>query len=60
MLNQSYRFASIREIQAAYLAGETSVQKVTAQFLSAIHQYNHYLHAIIEVNPEAMQIAACR
>ena len=54
---KSYRFASIEEIHAAYLAGETTVRAVTEEFLEAIEKYNPYLHAVIEVNPDALAIA---
>lgn len=54
----SFRYASIREIHEAYLTGQASVCDVVDEFLSLIEKYNPYLHAVIEVNPDARAIAA--
>ncbi|MBQ7057987.1 MAG: hypothetical protein IJM83_01600 [Firmicutes bacterium] len=54
----SYRYASVREIHEAYLSGQATVTEVVNEFLSLIDKYNPYLHAVIEVNPDARAIAA--
>ena len=49
---------TIAELQAGMNRGERSAQSICAQYLERIAQHNPALHAVIEVNPDALAIAA--
>ena len=48
---------SISELQAAMAAGQISSRELVMGYISRIQSLNPVLHAVIEVNPNAIQIA---
>lgn len=48
----------VRELQAAMTAGELSAVELTQHYLTRIERLNPQLRAVIEVNPDALEIAA--
>jgi amidase len=50
--------ADIQQLQAAMAAGELTATRITQHYLSRIAAFNPALRAIIEVNPDALEIAA--
>ncbi|MGI8890190.1 MAG: amidase family protein [Chthoniobacterales bacterium] len=52
--------ATIPELQAAFQAGRLTSARLTQNYLSRIASLNPLLHAIIETNPDALEIAAQR
>lgn len=53
----NYRFSTIAEIHEAYLNGDLTVTALTETYLKAIAD-NNDLHAVMEVTPDALFIAA--
>jgi amidase len=58
--NTNFQFveASITQLQAAMAAGQLSAKDLVHGYLDRIRQLNPTLHAVIEVNPNAIAIAA--
>jgi amidase len=50
--------ATIPQLQAAMASGELSSEELTKGYLQRIQSFNPTLHAVIEVNPNAVSIAA--
>lgn len=48
---------SVAELQEAMGAGRLSARQLTEYYLDRIHRLNPQLHAVIETNPEALEIA---
>jgi amidase len=52
--------ATIPELQALMASGQLSSRQLTNQYLKRIAELNPLLHAVIETNPDALEIAAQR
>jgi amidase len=50
--------ATIPQLQAAMASGQLSSRELTMAYLQRIQSFNPTLHAVIEVNPNAVSIAA--
>ena len=50
--------ATVPQLQAAMASGQLSSRELTMAYLQRIQSFNPTLHAVIEVNPNAVSIAA--
>ena len=53
-------YQSLAEIQAELQSGQITSVQLTQDFLQRIHELDPKLHAVIELNPDALSIAAAR
>jgi len=56
----SFEEATLTELQAAMSSGKTSSRALTQWYLSRIATVDKKVNSIIEVNPDALAIAAAR
>ncbi|MEP6956497.1 MAG: amidase family protein, partial [Chthoniobacterales bacterium] len=56
--NQPFIEKSIRELQGLMASGALTSRQLTSDYLSRIRSLNSLLRAVIETNPDAMEIAA--
>ncbi|KAG0453962.1 hypothetical protein HPP92_025266 [Vanilla planifolia] len=52
-----YAGASIADVQSAFANGSLTSLQLTQYYLTRIEYLNHYLHAVIEANPDALHEA---
>ncbi|RLT38853.1 MAG: amidase [Chloroflexi bacterium] len=50
--------ASIAELQARMTSGVSSAREITAAYCERIHAIDPLLHSVLEINPDAVEIAA--